>query len=84
MPIAIHPPQADLILPLPAAGEQWDPYTVHTHYFGLTVPGKIDKHHPHLGVEGRHLRTPEGQVASEAVNEDQGVPSGADLRKIGR
>src|SRR5205807_2638803 len=38
VPIAIHPPQADLILPLPGAGEQWDPYTVHTHYFGLTVP----------------------------------------------
>ena len=38
MAIATHPPETDLILPLPAAGESWDPHTIHTHYFGLSVP----------------------------------------------
>jgi hypothetical protein len=37
VPIATQPPETDLILPLPN-GEQWDPHTVHTHYFGLSVP----------------------------------------------
>lgn len=32
------PGETDLILPLPAAGEQVHPYTVHTHYFGFFVP----------------------------------------------
>jgi hypothetical protein len=32
-----QPPETDLIVPLPA-GEQWDPHTIHTHYFGLSVP----------------------------------------------
>jgi hypothetical protein len=34
----IQPPETDLILPLPAAGETWDPWTIHTHYFGFTIP----------------------------------------------
>jgi hypothetical protein len=34
---ATHPPETDLILPRPA-GEDWDPHTIHTHYFGLSVP----------------------------------------------
>jgi hypothetical protein len=38
MSIAIQPGSTDLHLPLPAAGEQVDPYTVHTHYFGLSIP----------------------------------------------
>jgi hypothetical protein len=38
MPIATHPPETDLILPLPAPGETWDPHTIHTHYFGFSVP----------------------------------------------
>lgn len=38
MSIATHPPETDLILPLPAAGERWDPWTVHTHYFGFSIP----------------------------------------------
>lgn len=38
MPLAIHPAETDLLLPLPPDGEQWDPYTIHTHYFGLSVP----------------------------------------------
>jgi hypothetical protein len=38
MTIAVQPPETDLILPLPAAGEEWDPWTIHTHYFGFTVP----------------------------------------------
>jgi hypothetical protein len=37
LPIATHPPETDLILPLPG-DEHWDPYTIHTHYFGLSVP----------------------------------------------
>jgi hypothetical protein len=31
-------PLTDLHLPVPAAGEEWDPHTVHTYYFGLSVP----------------------------------------------
>ena len=38
MPVATHPPESDLIVPLPAPGEAWDPHTIHTHYFGFTVP----------------------------------------------
>jgi hypothetical protein len=38
MPIATHAPETDLIVPLPAAGESWDPWTIHTHYFGFSVP----------------------------------------------
>ncbi len=38
MPIGIHPPETDLLLPLPADGEQWDPHLIHTHYFGFSVP----------------------------------------------
>jgi hypothetical protein len=38
MSIATHPPETDLIIPLPAAGEIWDPWTIHTHYFGFSVP----------------------------------------------
>lgn len=37
MPIGIHPPETDLLLPRPE-GEQWDPHTIHTHYFGFSVP----------------------------------------------
>jgi hypothetical protein len=36
--IATHPGSSDLILPRPGAGEEWDPYTIHTHYFGFSVP----------------------------------------------
>ncbi|MGQ0466586.1 MAG: tyrosine protein kinase [Sporichthyaceae bacterium] len=35
---AVHPPESDLVLPLPGPGEQWDPHTIHTHYFGFAVP----------------------------------------------
>jgi hypothetical protein len=38
MAIATQPPESDLILPLPAPGESWDPHTIHTHYFGLSIP----------------------------------------------
>src|ERR1700757_112919 len=38
MPIATHPPETDLIVPLPGEGEHWDPWTIHTHYFGFSVP----------------------------------------------
>lgn len=34
----VHPPETDLLLPLPADGEQWDPHTIHTHYFGFSIP----------------------------------------------
>lgn len=37
MPIATHPPETDLVVPL-AEGEEWHPHTVHTHYFGCSVP----------------------------------------------
>lgn len=38
MPITTHPPETDLLVPLPSEGEQWDPHTIHTHYFGFSVP----------------------------------------------
>src|SRR5688500_5817458 len=38
MPLATNPPETDLWLPRPSAAETWDPHTVHTHYFGLSVP----------------------------------------------
>ena len=38
MPLATHPPETDLIMPLPGPGESWDPHTIHTHYFGFCVP----------------------------------------------
>ena len=38
MAIAIQPPETDLFLPRPRAGEAWDPHTIHTHYFGFSVP----------------------------------------------
>lgn len=34
----IQPPETDLLVPLPPAGEQWDPHLIHTHYFGFCVP----------------------------------------------
>jgi hypothetical protein len=37
MAFATHPPETDLILPLPD-GDQWDPHTIHTHYFGFSIP----------------------------------------------
>lgn len=37
MPHAVHPPETDLIVPLPG-GERWDPHTIHTHYFGFSIP----------------------------------------------
>jgi len=38
MAFSVHPPETDLILPLPGSGETWDPHTIHTHYFGFCVP----------------------------------------------
>ena len=37
MPIATQPPETDLIVPLPD-GQSWDPWTIHTHYFGFSIP----------------------------------------------
>lgn len=38
MPLQTHPAETDLLLPLPAEGERWDPHLVHTHYFGFSIP----------------------------------------------
>ncbi|BBY81193.1 tyrosine protein kinase [Mycolicibacterium pulveris] len=38
MAVHTHPGSTDLLLPLPSAGESWDPHTIHTHYFGFSVP----------------------------------------------
>lgn len=32
------PPESDLWIPTPAEGESWHGHTVHTHYFGFSVP----------------------------------------------
>lgn len=37
MPIALQPPETDMIVPL-LDTEVWDPHAIHTHYFGLSVP----------------------------------------------
>jgi hypothetical protein len=37
MAFPTHPPGTDLIVPLPD-GADWDPHTIHTHYFGCSVP----------------------------------------------
>ncbi len=34
---SVHPPETDLLLPLPD-GEAWDHHTIHTHYFGFSIP----------------------------------------------
>ncbi|KAF2186199.1 hypothetical protein K469DRAFT_687203 [Zopfia rhizophila CBS 207.26] len=31
-------PEADLIFPEPEAGEEWPTHTIHTHYFGFSIP----------------------------------------------
>lgn len=36
--LAVHPGETDLIVPLPGAGEAWDPHLIHTHYFGFSIP----------------------------------------------
>ena len=36
--LGVAPPESDLYLPLPEAGETWHPYTIHTHYFGAQLP----------------------------------------------
>jgi len=36
--IATQPPETDLLIPKPEPGEQWDPHTIHTHYFGFNIP----------------------------------------------
>ena len=37
MPLRTHDPATDLYMPL-ANGRDWDPHTIHTHYFGFSVP----------------------------------------------
>ena len=36
--VHVHPGETDLLVPLPGAGELWDPHLIHTHYFGFSVP----------------------------------------------
>ncbi|HEV7862945.1 MAG TPA: tyrosine protein kinase, partial [Acidimicrobiia bacterium] len=38
MALPTNPPGTDLLIPRPSAGETWDPHTIHTHYFGFSVP----------------------------------------------
>jgi hypothetical protein len=33
-----QPPETDLIVPLSAEGEGWNPHTIHTHFLGFCVP----------------------------------------------
>ena len=37
MSILTHRPETDLLIPVEGA-EHWDPHTIHTHYFGFTIP----------------------------------------------
>jgi hypothetical protein len=36
--LAVEQSSSDLVLPLPEPGRDVHPYTVHTHYFGFTIP----------------------------------------------
>ena len=36
--IGVHEPVQDLWMPRPAEEERWDPHTIHTHYFGFSIP----------------------------------------------
>ena len=38
MTLSIHSGETDLLLPRPAAADGPHPYTIHTHYFGFSVP----------------------------------------------
>jgi hypothetical protein len=38
VPLQDVPPETDLHLPRPGPGETWDPATVHTYYFGFSIP----------------------------------------------
>ncbi|HEX6391253.1 MAG TPA: tyrosine protein kinase [Solirubrobacteraceae bacterium] len=38
MSTTTQPPETDLLVPRPEAGEQWDLHTIHTHYFGFNIP----------------------------------------------
>ena len=38
MSLATAHPTTDLHLPLPPDGVAWDPHTIHTHYFGFSIP----------------------------------------------
>jgi hypothetical protein len=40
MPTEYVPPEADYWLPVPAEGETWHTHTIHTHYFGWTIPSE--------------------------------------------
>ncbi|SNR91353.1 hypothetical protein SAMN06265360_1323 [Haloechinothrix alba] len=38
MSIQTRPSSTDLLLPRPGVNEQWDPHTIHTYYFGFSIP----------------------------------------------
>ena len=38
MTLSTQPADTDLLVPLPGPDEPVHPYTVHTHYFGFTIP----------------------------------------------
>ncbi|HMC04664.1 MAG TPA: tyrosine protein kinase, partial [Actinomycetota bacterium] len=38
MTLSIQPGSTDLLVPQPGPGRSVHPYTVHTHYFGFSVP----------------------------------------------
>ncbi|WP_205698868.1 tyrosine protein kinase [Conexibacter sp. SYSU D00693] len=38
MALETHPAASDLWLPLPEDGAAWEPHTIHTHYFGFSIP----------------------------------------------
>ena len=38
MALDTQPPESDLWIPLPSDGETWDPHTIHTWYFGFSIP----------------------------------------------
>jgi hypothetical protein len=38
MSIQEQAPETDLWLPLPPNGAEIDPHTIHTHYFGFSIP----------------------------------------------
>ena len=55
MPIPVAASATDLLLPRPGAGEVWDPHTIHTYYFGFSIPevqiGVMDGMSPRLAEQ---------------------------------
>ena len=74
MALATHSGDTDLLLPMPAAGEQWDPHLIHTHYFGFCVPEAAIGASPHFRVrpsgKRRHVESVKTAACRPSIEAD--------------